>query len=113
MNDQNIPNDSEDFGQDSFEKDDDLVDEDFNDNFKIEGQKSLIKPNPNETDFNSKNSNIVKESIENNTSPVGNNIYLLYYLILIILNNVYINVYVILLNENCLFFILRLLFLTY
>ena len=36
-------NESQEFGQDSFEKDEDLVDEDFNNNFKIEGQKSLIQ----------------------------------------------------------------------
>jgi hypothetical protein len=75
MNGPNIPNDSEDFGQESFEKDDDLVDEDFNDNFKIEGQKSLIKHD--ENDFNSKNSNIVKESIEDNKSHIGKYYYFL------------------------------------
>lgn len=44
MNDLNqIKNESQEFGQDSFEKDEDLVDEDFDNNFKIEGQKSLIQ----------------------------------------------------------------------
>ena len=36
-------NESQEFGNDSFEKDVDLVDEDFDNNFKIEGQKSLIQ----------------------------------------------------------------------
>lgn len=67
-----LGNDSEDFGQNSFEKDDELVDEDFEDNFQIEGQKSLIKGHADHDPVSGQDNGLgMKISMEHNASPNG------------------------------------------
>ena len=67
MRQEEIKNVQEDFGEDSFEKDAELMDDGFDQNFEIEGQKSLINNKPVE---NVGNKNEEEEEKSNKTLDI-------------------------------------------